>query len=76
MVGECPLPLSALGGAPRSPTESTHSHAELLEDQGRAFVMTGPGPVAPDLLCGPWSFLELRAALGGHWPAFSPTDQE
>lgn len=38
--------------------------------------MTGPGPVAPELLCGPWFFLELRAALGGRWPAFWPTDRE
>lgn len=35
--------------------------------------MTGPGLVAPELLCGPWFFLELRAGLGGRWPAFWPT---
>lgn len=75
MVGECPLPPSALDGAPRSPTESSHSRVGLFEDQDRAFVTTGLGPVVPAPLCGPWSFLELRAVLGGRWPAFLLTDR-
>lgn len=75
MVEECPLPPSVLAGAPRSPTESSHSRVGLLEDQGRVFVTIGPGPVALEPLCGPWSFLELRAALGGRWPAFLLIDR-
>jgi hypothetical protein len=34
------------------------------------------GPVVPAPLCGPWSFLELRAVLGGRWPAFLLTDRD